>query len=177
MLYCTAMNLRRIGFSRPSSIVWLIVLAVMILGCPSKTIRYPAEHERLLRIDQAVESLRSAYERKDRTGFHSMLLPLEQLDELQRQADMDFEAFSAISLEFKSERVVIEKDDIAVFIHWQGTWKKDANDRGIRQRGHARLQWVGTNSILLRSAQGDLPFGMKTKQMLSEPPSTTTQPR
>ena len=177
MLYCTAMYLRRIGLSQPSSIVWLMVLAVVVTGCPSKTIRYPAEHERLLRIDQALESLRSAYERKDRSEFHSMLLPQGQLDELQRQVDMDFEAFSTISLEFKIERVVIEKDDINVFIHWQGTWKRDANDMGIRQRGHARLQWVGTNSILLRSAQGDLPFGMKTKQMLSEPPSPPTQPR
>ena len=35
---------------------------------------------------------------------------------------------------------------------------------GLRQRGHARLQWVGTQSILLRGVQGDLPFGMKTRQ-------------
>lgn len=177
MLYCTAMDLKKIGLSPPSSVLWLIVLAVVIVGCPSKTVRYPAEHERLLRIDQALESLRSAYQRKDRSAFRAMLLPQDQLDELRRQADMDFEAFSAISLEFKIERVAIEKDDIDVFIHWQGTWKRDGNDMGIRQRGHARLEWVGTHSILLRSAQGDLPFGMKTKQMLSEPPSPPTQPR
>lgn len=167
----------QIGFSQPSSVVWLLLLAAVVVGCPSKTIRYPAEHERLLRIDQALESLRSAYQRKERSEFHSMLMPLDQLDELRRQVDMDFEAFSAISLEFKIERVVIEKDDIDVFIHWQGTWKRDANDMGIRQRGHARLQWVGTHSILLRSAQGDLPFGMKMKQMLSEPLPPSTQPR
>jgi hypothetical protein len=106
-----------------------------------------------------------------------MLLPQDRLDELQRQVDLDFETFSAISLEFKTERVVIEKDDIDVFLHWQGTWKRDANDMGIRQRGHAQLQWVGTSSILLRSAQGDLPFGMKTKQMLSESPSPATRPQ
>lgn len=177
MLYCIAMYLGRIGFLRSLAIVWLIVLAVAVVGCPSKTIRYSAEHERLLRIDQALESLRSAYERKDRSGFHSMLLPLDQLNELKRQVEMDFEAFPAISLEFTTERVVIEKDDIDVFIHWQGTWKRDANDMGLRQRGHARLQWVGTHSILLRGAQGDLPFGMKTKQMLSESPSPPTQLR
>lgn len=106
-----------------------------------------------------------------------MLLPLSQLDELKRQVDMDFEAFSAISLEFKIERVVIEKDDIDTFINWQGTWKRDAGDMGIRQRGYARLQWSGTQSILLRNAQGDLPFGMKTKQLLSEPVSPATPPR
>lgn len=156
---------------------WLIVLAAVVAGCPSKTLRYPAEHERLIRLDHALESLRNAYQQKDRSGFHSMLLPLDQSDDLQRLAEMDFEAFSAIALEFKIERVVIEKDDIDVFIHWQGTWKKDGNDMGVRQRGHARLQWVGTHSILLRSAQGDLPFGMKSKQLLSEPLSSPTQAR
>jgi hypothetical protein len=171
------MQFRRIGFSPPSSIVWLIVLAVVVVGCPSKTIRYPAEHERLLRIDHALESLRNAYQQKDRAGFRAMLLPLDQLDDLQQQAEMDFQAFSAISLEFTIERVVIEKDDIDVFIHWQGTWKRDADDMGVRQRGHARLQWIGTHSILLRSAQGDLPFGMKTKQLLFEPSSSPISPR
>lgn len=177
MLYCIAMDFRRILVSRSSSLVWFIALAMLMVGCPAKTIRYPVEHERLLRIDQAVESLRDAYQRKDRTGFQSLLLPLEQLNELKRQVDMDFEAFSVISLEFTSERVVIDKDNIDVFIHWQGTWKKDAPDMGIRQRGHARLQWVGTHSILLRNADGDLPFGMKTKQTLSESSAPPIQPR
>ena len=171
------MCFRRIDCSRPVSIVWLIVLAVVVVGCPSKTIRYPAEHERLLRIDHALDSLRNAYQRKDRSGFQSMLLPLDQLDELKRQADMDFDTFSDITLELKIERVVIEKDNIDVLIHWQGTWKRDADDMGIRQRGYARLQWVGRHSILLRSAQGDLPFGMKSRQLLSQPSSPPTQPR
>ena len=171
------MLVRRCDPSLATVISWLILLALVLDGCPSKTVRYPAEHERLLRIDQAVESLRSAYQQKDRDGFQAMLLPLDQLDELKRQVDMDFEAFSAISIEFKVERVVIEKDDIDTFINWQGTWKRDAGEMGIRQRGYARLQWSGTHAILLRSAQGDLPFGMKTKQMLSEPPSPPTQPQ
>lgn len=150
---------------------WLLLLTFLVVGCPSKTIQYPAEHERLLRLDQALESLRSAYERKDRAGFRSMLSPLDQTDELQRQAEMDFDVFHAITLEFKIERVMLAKDDVDVLVNWQGMWKKDANDAGTRQRGHARLQWAGTHPILLRGAQGDLPFGMKTKQMLSDPSS------
>lgn len=100
-----------------------------------------------------------------------MLSPLDQTDELQRQAEMDFDVFHAITLEFKIERVMLAKDDVDVLVNWQGMWKKDANDAGTRQRGHARLQWAGTHPILLRGAQGDLPFGMKTKQMLSDPSS------
>jgi hypothetical protein len=157
--------------SQSSFIGWFLLLTLLLAGCPSKKIQYPAEHERLLRLDQALESLRSAYQRKDRAGFQSMLLPLDQMESLQRQAEMDFEAFDAITLEFKIERVMMGKDDFDVLVNWQGTWRKDANDTGMRQRGHTRLQWDGTHSILLRSAQGDLPFGMKMKQTLSEPSS------
>lgn len=150
---------------------WILLLTFLVAGCPSKAIQYPAEHERLLRLDQALESLRIAYEQKDRAGFRSMLSPMGQTEELQRQAETDFEAFHTIALEFKIERVMLAKDDLDVLVNWQGTWKRDANDTGTRQRGHARLQWVGTSSILLRGAQGDLPFGMQTRQMLAEPSS------
>lgn len=52
----------------------------------------------------------------------------------------------------------------------RGTWKRHG------RLGHASA-WpcpiaMGRDaSILLRGAQGDLPFGMQTKQMLSEPSS------
>lgn len=168
------MDIHTYRLSPVSFIGWLLLLTLMTAGCPSKTIQYPEEHDRLLRLDQAVESLRNAYQRKDRSAFHSLLLPQDQMEELQRQAEMDFETFHAITLEFKIERVVIEKDDIDVFVNWQGNWKKDANDAGMRQRGHARLQWAGGPSILLRGVEGDLPFGMKTKQLLSETPAPPT---
>ncbi|QPD02664.1 MAG: hypothetical protein Nkreftii_000438 [Candidatus Nitrospira kreftii] len=171
------MDIHKYCLSPASCIGWLLLCTLVMAGCPSKTIQYPEEHDRLLRLDQALESLRSAYQRKDRSAFHSLLLPQDQMEELQRQAEMDFETFHAITLEFKIERVVIEKDDIDVFVNWQGNWKKDANDAGMRQRGHARLQWAGAASILLRGVEGDLPFGMKTKQLLSEtpPPQTPLQ--
>lgn len=149
----------------------------MSAGCPSKTIQYPEEHARLLNLDQALESLRRAYEEKDRSGFHSQLVSSDQMEELQRQVEMDFETFHAIALDFKIERVMIEKDDLDVFINWQGTWKKDADDPGVRHRGHARLQWAGSPSIRLRAVEGDLPFGMKTKQQLIEPLLPHVAPR
>ena len=162
---------QRLCLSPALSMGWLLLLTVLVAGCPAKTIQYPVEHERLLRLDHALESLRSAYERKDRAGFRSMMSPADQTEELQRQAEMDFEVFHTIALELRIERVILAKDALDVLVNWQGTWKKDANDAGTRQRGHARLQWVETGSILLRGAQGDLPFGMQTKQMLSEPSS------
>ncbi len=144
------------------------------IGCSSKTIQYPEDHERYLRIDQAVELLRHSYERKNASKMADVMLPTEQIDRLQREVDNDFESFYSISLEFAVERIMIEGDDIDVYVHWQGVWKRDADDPGFRQRGHSRLQWVGTKSILLRGIQGDAPFGAKARQAMSAP--ATSQP-
>ena len=149
---------------------WLVLFLLAVGACSSKEVRYPQDHERIRRIDQAVESLRDAYQKKNLSGFRSAMLELDQLEMLQRQAEADFDAFQTIALEFSIERIMIEGDDIDTYIHWHGIWKKDVEDPGLRQRGHARLQWVGAQSILLRGFQGDLPFGMKAKHALSEAP-------
>jgi hypothetical protein len=157
--------------------VWMLVLAAVLGACSSKTLQYPEDHERFRRIDQAVESLRTAYQEKNRSKFESLLLPLDQLDQLQQEAEADFAVFHSIALDFKTERIMIEGDDIDVYVHWQGIWKRDPEDAGLRQRGHARLQWIGTHSILLRGVQGDLPFGMKTRQSFSETMAPEIKPR
>ncbi len=157
-------------------VAWLLLLAVTTGACSSKVIQYPEDHERIQRIDQAVESLRDAYQEKNRSSFRALMLPINQLDQLQRQVEEDFDAYHSIAIELKIERIMIDGEDIDVYVHWQGVWKKDAEDTGRRQRGHARLQWVGTESILLRGVQGDLPFGMKTKQALSDLPPTESNP-
>jgi hypothetical protein len=139
------------------------------VGCSGKKVQYPEDHERYLRIDRAVESLRHAYVKKDASDLASLMMPTDQLERLQEEARSDFETFSAITLDFAIERIMVEGDNIDVFVHWQGLWKKDADDPGLRQRGHTRLQWVGTQSILLRGVQGDTPFGMKARQATIDP--------
>jgi hypothetical protein len=172
------MTQQRMPFICSSSLAgWLALLLVTMIACSSKEIRYHEDHERIRRIDRAVESLRDAYQQKNRAAFQSVLLPMDQLEPLRRHAEADFEAYRAITLEFTIERILIDGDDVDVFVHWQGLWKKDTDDAGFRQRGHGRLQWVGTQSILLRGVQGDLPFGMKAKQALSEAlPAQPTPP-
>jgi len=149
----------------------LIVLALAVGACSSsKTPQYPADHQRIRHIDRAVEALREAYQEKSRSNFRSLMQSGDRLESLQRQVEDDFDAYHAISLEFTIERVIIDGDDIDVYVHWQGVWKAQPEDTGMRQRGHARLQWIGTDTILLRDVQGDLPFGMKDKQALSDAP-------
>ncbi|ULA68234.1 MAG: hypothetical protein LZF62_320162 [Nitrospira sp.] len=144
---------------------------VLMVGCSGKTIQYKDDHDRILRIDQAVESLRKSYVERDRSALEALLLPSGGLDQVQRDIHSDFDTFRDIQLEFSIERILIEGDNIDVFVHWQGQWKRDPGEVGTRQRGHGRLAWVGTQSILLREAQGDLPFGMGTRTSLGEEPA------
>src|SRR5215510_8108804 len=147
------------------------ILGLAGIGCSSKTIQYPEDHERYLRIDKAVESLREAYVKKDSSGLASLMVPTESTDRLQREAESDFEAFHDIAMEIRVERIMIDNDDIDVYVHWQGLWKKDPEEPGIRHRGHSRLQWVGTKSVLLQGVQGDIPFGAKGRQALTSQPA------
>ncbi len=151
--------------------ILLVVLLLAGAGCSGKTIQYPEDHERYLRIDKAVEALREAYVKKDASAMAALMMPTESVERLQREAENDFESFQDIALEFRIERIMIESDDIDVYVHWQGLWKKDPDDSGIRQRGHSRLQWVGTKSILLQGVQGDIPFGAKARQALTGRPA------
>ena len=116
------------------------------VGCGGKTIQYPEDHERYLRIDRAVESLRQAYVKKDSSDLASLMMPIDQLERLREEAQGDFETFSAITLDFAVERIMIEGDDIDVFVHWQGLWKKDPDDPGLRQRGHTTIA-VGRHTV------------------------------
>lgn len=156
-------------FSLIPVLLFLGSISLIGVGCGGKKIQYPEDHERYLRIDRAVESLRQAYVRKDLSDLASLMMPSEQLDRLREEAQGDFQTFSAITLDFTVERIMVEGDDVDVFVHWQGLWRKNTDDPGLRQRGHTRLQWVGTQSILLRGVQGDAPFGMKARQATIDP--------
>lgn len=147
------------------------LLLVAGTGCGGKVIQYPEDHERYLRIDRAVESLREAYVQEQLSAMKELMAPVESLIPVQRDAEKDFEAFNDITLEFNIERIMIEGDNVDVYVHWQGLWKKDPDDPGFHQRGHSRLQWAGTDRVLLQAIQGDVPFGATGRQALTTPPS------
>jgi len=156
----------RVGWAVLVCLTWI---SGQGLGCSSKDLRYPLDHARFQRIDVAVEALRNAYVRKDLSGIQSLLLPSGLLDRVELEIGKDFQNFQEISLDFSIERIVIEGDTIDVFLHWQGQWKRTAADAGMRERGHGKLRWVGVQSILLNSVEGDLPFGMAARRAAPEP--------
>ncbi len=152
-------------------------LFLFLSACSSKGPQYPEDHERFRRIDAAVESLRKAYVNRDASALESLMLSLDALERLQRDARRDFDRFREITLDWTIERIVIDGDNIDVFVHWQGQWKREPGESGIRQRGHGRLQWVGVQSILLKGLEGDLPFGMAARQAGGEPADVDSEKR
>lgn len=150
-------------------------LSGLVIGCASKGPQYPEEHARYRRIDEAVEAVRKAYVKKNLSDIEAMMLPGETLDRLQQEIQKDFQRFEDISLDFSIERIVIEGDTIDVFLHWQGLWKRNPAETGVRERGHGMLRWVGVQSILLSGVAGDLPFGMASRHTLISPSAETVR--
>lgn len=152
--------------------MWIVAgMALLVpsaVSCSKKEPRYPEDHARFLRIDEAVENLRTAYVQKDGEALKELLLPFEPLEQLTEDIRNDFKTFHTIDLEFTIDRIMIDGDQIDVYVHWQGFWKRAPQDVGIRERGHGVLRWTGTQSILLKEVQGDLPFGMATRVLLSQ---------
>lgn len=142
-------------------------------GCGGKTIQYPEDHERYIRIDKAVEALRQAYVKKDASGMKELMAPIDSVEWLQHEAERDFESFHDIALEFRIERIMIEGDKVDVYVHWQGLWKKDSDDPGFHQRGHSRLQYIGDKAVLLQGVQGDVPFGAVGHQPTTSPATSS----
>lgn len=146
----------------------LALLAPAATSCSKKEPRYPEDHARYLRIDDAVKDLRRAYVAKDSEALGALLLPFEPLQQLSQDIRKDFKTFQTIDVEFTIDRIIIDGDEIDVYVHWQGFWKRAPEDVGVRERGHGMLRWTGTQSVLLKEVQGDLPFGMATRLLLSQ---------
>jgi hypothetical protein len=83
-------------------------IAFLAVGCSGKKVHYPEDHERYLRIDRAVEALRLAYVREDSSDLAALMMPVDQLERLKEEAKGDFETFSTITLDFATERIMID---------------------------------------------------------------------
>jgi hypothetical protein len=142
-------------------------LLLFVPGCSSKTPQYPEDHARFERIVEAIEGLREAYQEKDSEALRELMLPLEGLERLQMEMKKDFNTYAEIDLEFTIERMAIKGGRVTVNIRWEGEWKQQASDAGITEQGHGVLIWSGRQVILLADVDGDLPFGMATRESLS----------
>ena len=148
----------------------LIIIGMVCLvatGCSKETLKYPEDHARYQRVVQAIKTLETTYVNKDVSAFHELLLPLEQLQNLEAEVQQDFTTFSTIQVDFTVDRILIDGNRISAFISWQGSWQRSTKESSNPARGHGVLLWSGNQVILLRGVEGDLPFGMTSRLNLS----------
>ena len=149
----------------------LLWAAGPLSGCSSKENRYPEDHASFVKIDKAVEELRSAYVRRDLGDIQDLMLPREALEKAANDIQQDFQTYQEIVLEWTIDRIVIEGESIEVVVNWAGQWHKDPADQGTRERGQGILKLAGERTFLLNGLEGDLPFGMALRRA-NEPPRT-----
>ena len=156
--------------------VWGGILSFFFLlsGCSnlfsreSKLPQFPEDHARFERIVNAIENLRQAYVGKDVDELRELMLPLDVLQRLQVEIEKDFSAYAKIDLEFTIERMAIKGARAKVNVRWEGKWKRQTAELvGLTGQGHGILIWSGKQVILLADVDGDLPFGMATRESLS----------
>ena len=143
--------------------VLIFILFSAGAGCSKKEPKYPEDHARFQRIVGAIKTLQTAYVKRDGSTIHELLLPLDNLTKWEAAVRQDFSTFSDIQLDLTIERILIEEDGISAFVSWDGTWKRTPENPPYSARGHGTLLWSGTQVILLRGVEGDLPFGISIK--------------
>lgn len=150
---------------------WGLVLACLVgtVGCGSKGPVYIEDHQRYVRIDETLEGLRQAYVERKIEALHNLLLPSDAIDRLEREAMLDFDAFKHIGLDWTVERINVNGDEVDVYLHWQGQWRRELGDPPIRERGHGRMRFTGTQMVLLQGVEGNLPFGMSGRSVPQGP--------
>lgn len=155
--------------SFPALMVWGLLLSSLLFvsGCNSKLPQYPEDHARFERIVAAIEALQDSYAEKDPEALRELMLPLDGLERLQSKMQNDFSTYEKIELNFTIERMAIKGGRATVNVRWEGQWKLQPQDTGITGQGHGVLIWSGRQVILLADIDGDLPFGMATRQSLS----------
>ena len=156
-------------------VVWGGILSLLFsfTGCSnffelkSKLPKFPEDHARFERIVNAIENLHQAYVGKDADELRELMLPLDVLQRLQVEIKKDFSTYAKIDLEFTIERMAIKGGRAMVNVRWEGEWKRRATELvGLTGQGHGVLIWSGRQVILLADVDGDLPFGMATRESL-----------
>ncbi len=149
-----------------SSFTWALFLSLVVFmaGCQSKDDhKYPEDHARFERIVEAVDALRSAYEKQNLDAIRKLMLPLKGFQRLQREMQQDFATSSSISLTMTIERIYVQEAWVTVNVRWEGEWQRSPEETLVTGHGHGILVWSGTQVILLAGVEGDLPFGMASR--------------
>lgn len=144
-----------------------IIPAITLTGCGGKTV-LSEDAVKTRDIHEYVYKLKELYEGHDErliSMFSQEYFPKEFPKEFNDAILRDFSKFNNISLKFFVDRIVFNKDNADVTLHWNGIWKENRPDIGktIIEGGSMVLLIQYKDTIKITGIKGDSPFGISAK--------------
>ncbi len=156
-------SIKKQSASSPVSLKPFFILFLIIgtlIGSPTGCTTIPTPPSPLAvsvsRVEQAVQTIREAYEQKDETKLLGQIDPsFPNLATLKTQIKNDFQ-FRSIKMEMRISRVDVTEEAIAAGVYWEGEW---INKEPLRQAGYAVFRFNKEASPKLLEIRGDIPWG------------------
>ena len=132
------------------TIAVLFMLIIMVPGCANDKVKPSADSLMTQSAISALDSIKNAYEKKDRSGIQN------KTEETLSQQILQELSFDSSELSFTPKIVRISSDSIInVHVTWRGTWIVDG--KTLTDRGSGVLSFQ-RESLKLVQIKGDNPF-------------------
>lgn len=131
------------------SCIFLILLVMIVLGCGKDKVKPSADSILAREALNTVDTIKKAYETKDRRNLQKHLAPEITEGTLKELY------FEKVDLSFTTKMVMIDGSTVTVKLNWQGTWT--LRNKSTKNRGIADFVLEGSPMKLIR-VDGDNPF-------------------
>lgn len=140
-----------------------VIPALTLTGCSGKKV-LSDDAVKFKNIHEYVNKLKELYEQRDE--HVTSLFSREYLTkDLTEGILKDFEKFNNISMKFYIEKVEVEKSNVDITVHWNGTWK--AVEKTYIEGGSMVLMMQYEDAISstgrITGIKGDKPFGISKR--------------
>ncbi len=132
------------------TIAVLFMLIFLVPGCAKEKVKPSADSLMTQSAISALDSIKEAYEKKDRTGIQ------DKMEQTLSQQILQELSFDSAELSFTPKMVRISTDSsINIHITWRGSWIVDG--KTLTDRGSGILSFQ-RESLRLTQIKGDNPF-------------------
>ena len=135
---------------------FLLLLFTIMAGCAGKEI-LSEDAVRIRKSVDFVNELKGLYEQRDERLIS--MFSKEYLEgDIKRVIMQDIARFNDISLSLFIDRIEVEKENVYISVHWNGTWKDVG--KTYREGGSAVILTLYGEGFKVTGIKGDSPFGI-----------------
>ncbi|MDD5433980.1 MAG: hypothetical protein PH343_00990 [Nitrospira sp.] len=138
-----------------------LIPVISLTGCGGKTI-LTEDAVKIRNIHDYVNKLKDLYEQHDEQL--ASMFTQEHFSKVEKDAILqDFSKYNNIHLKVFIDKIQINKGNVDVTIHWNGTWKE--NEKAFLAGGSMVLLLQYEDTIKVTGIKGDSPFGISRSIM------------